>query len=315
MRHVRRSRRASSKTRRSTPGAQTRKCADARSVRARGARKHAGRADARGAQARGARKHAGAQARVAAGRPVRPFSSRSGAPRSSRVGAAVAARPASVPRGTGRPPRPRTNAKHLSRGWGGLKVSVAPGCVLSCSFLKGARVSRVRKNRKRANTKQIRRKRNTHTDVSQTAKTCRKNRDQGGTDDSRRLSDERRCCPMNAVILENILDRSEASCGRRGRDPQYIFQGDGIENRKAEKASSGEKLLRKTPSGEELLQEKNFFRRRRASSGDELLQRKCSLSRRASSGEELLQRERFFKGTLLQERLSSATVERIGSLA
>ena len=83
---------------------------------------------------------------------------------------------------------------------------------------------------------------------------------------------------MNAVILENILDRSEAFCGRRERDLQDIFQGDGIENRKAEKGSSGEKLLqREAPSGEELLQEKNFFRRkslfrRRTASEEKLLQ-------------------------------------------
>ena len=52
---------------------------------------------------------------------------------------------------------------------------------------------------------------------------CRKNRDQGGTDDSRRLSVERLFVKREAVLKENILDRSEASCGRREPDPQDIF--------------------------------------------------------------------------------------------
>ena len=61
--------------------------------------------------------------------------------------------------------------------------------------------------------------------------------------------------PKNAVVPENVLDRSDASCGRREHDPQDIFQGSG------RKVSSGKKFLqRKTHSGEERLREKNVFR-------------------------------------------------------
>ena len=81
--------------------------ADARSVRARRGCRHAGRASTRGVRARGALRYA-ERAGARCSRPsVRFFSSRSGAPKSSRVGAAVAARPASVRRSTGRPPRPQ----------------------------------------------------------------------------------------------------------------------------------------------------------------------------------------------------------------
>ena len=52
----------------------------------------------------------------------------------------------------------------------------------------------------------------------------RDHRDQGGTDDLRRLSVERLFVKRETIIQENILDRSEASCGRREPDPQDIFQ-------------------------------------------------------------------------------------------
>ena len=89
------------------------KHASTRVAQTRGACRRAEHASTRGAQTRDACKRAehastqGAQSRAAASRPVRPFSSRSGTPKRSRVGAAVAARPASVPRGTGRSPRPQ----------------------------------------------------------------------------------------------------------------------------------------------------------------------------------------------------------------
>lgn len=110
--------------------------------------------------------------------------------------------------------------------------------------------------------------------------------------------------PKNAVVPENVLDRSDASCGRREHDPQDIFKD----------------------LAERFLQERSFFRGkriqeksvfgRRTSSEDKphreksILRRRTSSRRRASSGEELLQRKRFFKGGLVQE-----SAERIGSLA
>ena len=88
---------------------------------------------------------------------------------------------------------------------------------------------------------------------------------------------------MNAVVPDNVLDRSDASCGRREHDPQDIFQG------------SGRKMFFR----KEISPEENPFRRR-ASSGEERLQRISSTERRASSGEEPPLGEE-----LLQERTSS----------
>ena len=95
---------------------------------------------------------------------------------------------------------------------------------------------------------------------------------------------------MKAVIPENVLDRSVASCGRRREhDPQDIFQGSGKkeffrkgissdENSFGRRASSAEERLQRIsstlggtssgeepPLGEELLQEKDFFRGRGSS--------------------------------------------------
>ena len=119
--------------------------ASARSTQARGARRRAGRASARSTQARG---RAGAQC----SRPSSPaflFSfgrARKFAGRDCGGGA-----PGVGPQGhRAFPAPPRTHAKHLSHSRGALKVSGAPGCVASCSsFLKGARVSKVRRTQTR----------------------------------------------------------------------------------------------------------------------------------------------------------------------
>ena len=106
----------------STRGTQT------RGVQARGARKHAGRADA------WSNRPSGPAFLFSFGR-ARKFAGRcrgGGAPGIGPQGHKASTAP------------PRTLAKHLSHSRGGLKVSVAPGCVLSCSsFPKGARVSRI----------------------------------------------------------------------------------------------------------------------------------------------------------------------------
>ena len=101
---------------------------------------------------------------------------------------------------------------------------------------------------------------------------------------------------MNAVVPENVLDRSDASCGRRERSAILKTSSKDL----AEKDSSGKKFLhRKTPSAEERLQQKSAFSRR-TSSEDNLYLRKSILrrrtsSRRKTSGEELLQRKRIIQ--------------------
>ena len=152
-------------------GAQTRgacKRAEHASTRGAQARRRAERASARSTQARG---RAGARAR---GRALQP-AVRSG------LSLLVWAHPelrGSVPRWRrarcrsqghrASPAPPRTHAKHLSHSRGGLKVSVAPGCVLSCSSLpKGVRVSRVRRIAD-ARTPNKFGGSETHTEVSQT---------------------------------------------------------------------------------------------------------------------------------------------------
>ena len=90
---------------------------------------------------------------------------------------------------------------------------------------------------------------------------------------------------MNDVVTENVLDLSDASCGRREHDPQDIFQGSGRKG-----------FFRKEVSSEE-----NSFRRR-ASLAEERLQRISSTSGRAPSeeepplGEELLQEKNSLSG-------------------
>ena len=130
----------------STPGAQTCKCADTRSVRARStqarrARRRARRASARSTQARGravarCSRPSGPAFLFSFGR-VRKFAGR------CRDGGAPGVGPQEH---RASPAPPRTHAKHLSHSRGAVKVSGAPGCLVSCSsFQKGARVSRVRR--------------------------------------------------------------------------------------------------------------------------------------------------------------------------
>ena len=148
------------------------KCADAlratagaRSTQARGKRRRAERASAQSTQARG---RTGARCSRPSG-PAFLFSfgrARKFAGRCRGGGA-----PGVGPQGhRASPAPPRTHAKHLSHSQGWLKVSVAPGCVLSCSsFLKGARVSRFRRI---ANVRTPNKfgGSETHTEVSQTSK-------------------------------------------------------------------------------------------------------------------------------------------------
>ena len=195
------SRHAASQTCGSTPGGLTRRSGDARSARARstqarGARRRAERASERSTQARGARRRAErASARSTQARGAHRRAERASA-RSTQARGRAGARcsrpsgpaflfsfgrirkfagqcrgggaPGVGPRGTGRPPRPRTHAKHLCHSRGGLKVSVAPGYVLSCSsFPKDACVSRVIRIADARTPKKFVGS-ETHTDVSQT---------------------------------------------------------------------------------------------------------------------------------------------------
>ena len=125
------------KTCRCTPGAQTRKCAGARSV-----------------QARGPREHAGAQSRGATGRPVRPFSSRSGLPElCGRAAGREASRPAWPPGAQGVPRAPEGTCQTLEPKPGRREVKVPPG--FEVLFLLSLSQKRSRKEAK--HTKEARR--------------------------------------------------------------------------------------------------------------------------------------------------------------
>ena len=181
--------------------------AGARGTQARGARRRAGRASARSTQARGARRrveHASArstQARERAGsrcsRPSGPaFLFSSGRARKFAGRCRGGGAPGVGPQGhRSSPAPPRTHAKHLSRSRGGLKVGVAPGCVLSCSsFPKGARVSRIRRIAD-ARTPNKFGGSETHTKVPQTS-TCAA---RIGIRAARTILGG---CPMNAVLSD-----------------------------------------------------------------------------------------------------------------
>ena len=174
--------------------------------------------------------------------------------------------------------RLKPGAKHTEARRVGSRVRRARVCkVAVCS---GKLYRQSRNTQRRGNNKASKASRNIGSFLVELGKCLaltRDHRDQGDTDDSRRLSD--------AVVPENVSDRSDASRGRREHDPQDIFQRSG----------------RKGFFREEVSSEENSFRRR-TSSAEERLQRISSTLGRASSeeepplGEELRQEKTFFRG-------------------
>ena len=242
--------------------------AGARSTQARGARTHAGRASTRGVRARGARRHA-RRAGARCSRPSGPAFLFSFGRAQEFVGRGRGSgTPGVGPQGhRASPAPPRTHAKHLSHSRGGLKVSAAPGCALSYYFLKGARVSRVRKNHRRATRE--------HQPNSEEAKHTHTHREKFH-------NPKKRAARIGIRAARTILGRCPMNA--------ITYPGQHLGSELKPHAGNANTILKTSPKEmasrigwrKRVLQEKSFFR-------GKLLQEKSFIRRRTSSEEKLLQ--------------------------